>query len=182
MCTILPLWMFSAWCLFRLQPPRLDAVVSYPCRTAVRFSQRIRSGQDSYSKPTDTSGRKASFNFKALNVDKFVIRKPPYQKLQTGRILSGCTRLLCPRRSRKRGWVLLRTIFGRAFLQRQPLDAPSSGWTVWWSESWWFAEGICTPLSGCSGSPDGCLYLGFASLLGGSVERWKFLVTAKRWS
>ena len=50
----LPFCTSNMWCLSRVHPPMLDASSSYPCRMAVLFSQRIRSRQDSYSKPTDT--------------------------------------------------------------------------------------------------------------------------------
>lgn len=52
-----PLWIFKAWCLSIVHPPSLEAVVSYPWRTAVLFSHKIRSGHDSYSKPTETKQR-----------------------------------------------------------------------------------------------------------------------------
>lgn len=53
-----PLWIFKAWCLSTVHPPSLEAMVSYPWRTAVLFSHRIKSGHDSYSNPTDTRIRR----------------------------------------------------------------------------------------------------------------------------
>ena len=50
----IPLLTLRMWCLSRDQPPRLEGSSSNPWRRAVLFSHRMRLGQVSYSKPTET--------------------------------------------------------------------------------------------------------------------------------
>lgn len=49
-----PLLTLSTWCLSKDHPPRLEGSSSNPCSSAVLFSHKIRLGQVSYSKPTET--------------------------------------------------------------------------------------------------------------------------------